>query len=266
MLDVRIPIFDGREGEIRFATSTVADGAMGRSLSFTDATWRNRERFIWRAFAVDPRHMIAAGLEHGNIIEDVIEALDHPSCLEGRDGLLTSLDNVPLVIAHKDCVPIFLWGHGQNENVIGILHTGWRGVLGMMEGGPILPKAVRIAWANYRVKPGDLSVYLGPAIQGCHFEVQGDVAEAFIRHQHYRDCVDERSGAYYVSLQNVLEMQAIASGISISHIEWSRECTYCKGGLDSENHVYFSHRRETHKNALMPDDQMISVIVKATTK
>lgn len=256
MLNAYTLLSDGTE--VRFATSTAAHGRMGGSYALENLAWRNRKNFILKALKVDARFAVAAGLEHGNVIEDVRAEPDQSLCVEGRDGLLTTARDVPLIITHKDCVPIFIWGVGKEESLVGILHAGWRGVLQ----GRILPKAIRIARDKHGVEPNSLCVFLGPAIQKCHFEVRGDVLKMFMRY--YPDYVFERSGSCFVDLHRVLIAQARAAGVH--HIKRSRECTYHTLNPKEGGRAYFSHRRETHERAglvILGDRSfMISVIVR----
>lgn len=258
---IRVPLLD--RGEIRFATSTVRWGAMGSSRGFAPGNLRRRNNFIKHVLKADPSRQVAAGLTHGNVIEDATGLSS--SLYEGRDGLCTLLPNVSLIVTHKDCVPIFIWGSGNQGDMVGILHAGWRGVLGAMEGGAILPKAIRFARTRYGIAPVDLSIFLGPAIGQCHFEVHDVVAEAFFKY--YPDYTDPTGpSSCFVSLHEILMAQAQAAGVSL--LKRNDECTYHEMRIGK--YVYFSHRRETHErrnaneNAPIPVDDklMISAIVR----
>jgi copper oxidase (laccase) domain-containing protein len=259
---LRIPL-DGEE--IRLATSTIRWGAMGSSWKLTPGASRRRNRFLQNVLKADPARQVAAGIEHGNAIEDVADL----SCpfREGQDGLCTLLSDVSLIVSHADCVPIFMWGSGDRGDLVGILHAGWRGVLGAMEGGAILPKAVQFIRTRYGIVPADLSVFLGIAIGPCHFEVSDDVAEAFSRY--YHDYVSPAGRAScFVDLHGILAAQAHAAGVSF--LKRNQNCTYCETGRRGGRALYFSHRRETHEriksdqNMPLPLDSrlMISAIVK----
>lgn len=257
----RVPLLDG--GEVWFATSTVRWGAMGSSRGLAPNGIRRRSDFITRVLKANPSRQVAAGLAHQNVIEDVA-GLSSPF-YEGRDGLCTLLPNISLVITHKDCVPIFLWGSGNQGDMVGMLHAGWRGVLGAMEGGAILPKAIQFVRTRYGIAPSELSVFLGPALQQCHFEVRDDVAEAFLKY--YPNYASQMGPAScFVSLHEILMAQAQEAGVSF--VKRNDECTYHEMRLGK--YVYFSHRRETHErgkadqNASVPADGkvMISAIVR----
>lgn len=256
MLDKYRVLPDGTE--VRFATSTVAHGPMGGSRTLERWAWENRKNFISNVLKADPRLAVAAGVEHGNAIESIKGERDQPLYIEGVDGLFTTSEDVPLIITHKDCVPIFVFGVGDDETLIGILHAGWRGVLQ----GRILPKAIRRAREHHNVGPGNLRVFLGPAIQKCHFEVRDDVADMFARY--YPDYISHGVGSGFADLHGILKAQARTAGVR--RIGRSKECTY--GTFDSKRggRAYFSHRRDTHENrgTIVAEDRnfMISVIVR----
>lgn len=242
---------------VRFGTSTIPDGPMGRSHYLQKWAKHNRQAFL-KKLGINPRLAVAAGLEHGNVIENISRAItsDRSYCIEGADGLFTEFMNVPLIIAHKDCVPVFVWGVGEETTLTGILHAGWRGVLE----GRIVPKAILTAQRKYGAKPGDLRISLGPAIQQCHFAVDGDVLVMF--QEYYPDYVTERAGVCRVSLHDVIEAQARSAGVRAGHIKKNPDCTYCALQSERGDHLYFSFRRETHKGEEAPDNQMISVIAR----
>lgn len=99
---------------------------------------------------------------HGANIVSVDEAGHHGDA----DGLMTTIQGLPLVVATADCVPAAIMG----RNTASIVHAGWRGVA-----SGIVPKAV-----STMEEGGDrvAAVVLGPHIGPCCYEVGPEVVDA----------------------------------------------------------------------------------------
>jgi copper oxidase (laccase) domain-containing protein len=83
------------------------------------------------------------------------------------DGMLTDRNDALLGVNVADCMPLFI----RAGNVFGVLHAGWRGVV-----GGILPAAQ------------DAELIIGPGIGACCFEVSPSVWGLFdVQHRITRD-------------------------------------------------------------------------------
>jgi YfiH family protein len=160
---------------------------------------------------------------HGNRIA-VATRLNKSKKFPGVDGLLTDQANLPLAIFTADCASIFI--ADKKQKVVGVLHAGWRGVQTQ-----ILAKAVRLIWRKWRISSRALSVWLGPCIGPCCFEVQWDVARHFPKTR-------RRSGdRWTVHLARELRLQAKALGVGWLLKNTLEECT-----MHGSRH--FSYRRD----------------------
>ncbi|NQV06026.1 laccase domain-containing protein [bacterium] len=83
------------------------------------------------------------------------------------DGIITSVEMLPLAIATADCYPVVIEG----DDGAGIAHVGWRGaVAGVVT-------AVREALLDSGTAP--IRAAIGPGIRSCCFEVGAEVSEEF---------------------------------------------------------------------------------------
>ncbi len=150
------------------------------------------------------------------------------------DSLITRVSGIVLCVLAADCLPVFVCDRAGEEAAI--IHAGWRGMsAGIIEN----------TLAAMRSDPEQLSVWLGPAILSCHYEVGEDVRAAFLggaASPSERDRVDAAfeplpaGGKYRVDLARMAAIKLRALGVSA--ISGGGLCTYC------EPDRFFSHRRD----------------------
>ena len=184
----------------------------------------NRFQFIQKQF-LGERNIIVAKLADTNRVmafdDDVIDLSKMDNC----DALITNNPKQLLIITMADCLPIFFYD--EIRQVVALAHAGWRGVL-----SNIAKEVVDVFKECYQSKPENISVYIGPHIQTCHFEVQGDLALKF-----HKEDVTIRGNKLYINLAKIVSQQLQAEGLKVDNINVSPECTYC---CDK----YFSYRRD----------------------
>lgn len=145
------------------------------------------------------------------------------------DGMLTNVPNLPLAILVADCLPIFL-AH-PSENVVGIVHAGWRGTA-----DGIAFKAVEQMVETYGIQAQDLIVWIGPGICRENFEVGDEVLNLF--QERWGECSEyigweERR----IDLKGLNLFHLVSSGVCKQNIDISPACTYA----DTR---FFSYRRD----------------------
>jgi polyphenol oxidase len=102
---------------------------------------------------------------HGtDVIELAAEAPRRPA-----DAVITRLPRRVCVVQVADCMPVLF--AARDASAVGIAHAGWRG----LAAGVLEATVSRLG-----VPPARLMVWLGPAISAQHFEVGGEVREAFV--------------------------------------------------------------------------------------
>lgn len=219
---------------------------MGKTSQQTPEQALRRQAFVRRACetVVLP---VTTGSVHGvNVV--AVTADDEGRLIPECDGILTDAAGVPLVVAHSDCVPIFMWSH--DERVVGLLHAGWRGVL-----AGILPAAIQKMGDVWGIAPEDLFLHFGPSLQSCHFEIQHDV-EAMFAERGYGNAVVYREDKMFGDLFAVLRAQADDTGVLAASITADSRCTFCTLNGDGQP-MFGSWRRDG-----VAERNMISVMMK----
>jgi len=190
----------------------------------------NRKR-LEKIFGPDAVY-ISVKQVHGDNIHTV-ESVENFGWLEldeniKADALVTSLPGVVLTILTADCVPILLYD--PISEAIGVVYAGWRGT-----SLSILPKTVRLMRSRYGSRPEDIVAAIGPAIGGCCYEVDGEVAECFDRYG--KALRRTENGKYMLDLKSVNADQLVYEGLRPERIEISPVCTSCENGR------FFSYRK-----------------------
>ena len=134
----------------------------------------------------------------------------HPAA----DGLVTTNSNILLTLKVADCVPVYLYE--PRKNMIGLVHSGWRGTV-----GKIVPNAIQLMQKN-GAETGEIRCFLGPAIGICCYEVGVEVAHKFDDEAKMK--LEDRK--WKVGLHDQISLQLASSGIPEENIQTSDMCTY----------------------------------------
>lgn len=183
---------------------------------------------VAEAAGVAPARVRMLSQVHG---DRVVEQGSTPSpAIIEADGHWTETPGLALGIRTADCLPVLL------EDPVGrrvaAVHAGWRGVI-----AEIAVRAVE-ALAARGSRPGDLRVVLGPAIQRCCFEVDGDLPARFAAA--FGDDVvvpQPEKSKPHLDLARAVVRSLGRAGVPSGQIEALSACTHC----DTR---FFSHRRE----------------------
>ena len=171
---------------------------------------------------------------HGHRVVDLDEQWSGPA-----DGAVTGRTGVVCAVLTADCLPVLLADSSGSR--VGIAHAGWRGLA-----SGVLQAAV----AAMKTPPGELLVWLGPAIGPDAYEVGDDVRTAFVDVDANANA-DADAGAdadaamafrpnergrWQADLYALARMHLQQLGVTSIHGGGS--CTY------GEPERFFSHRRE----------------------
>lgn len=218
----------------------LSDGCVkGLNLGFRVGDYAEKVYGNYRLVAGDmgfPFERITAGRQtHSRNIrviteEDAGKGISRESEFCDIDGLVTNVENLPLVVYYADCVPILL--SDEDAGVIGAVHSGWRGTV-----AEISANAVRIMTEQFGAKPSRLKAAIGPSIGPCCFETGSEVAcqfeEALVKEQ--------KNGKFLVDLWAANKNILLSCGLAEENIDVLKLCTIC-----NSNKLY-SYR--THKEA-----------------
>ena len=144
----------------------------------------------------------------------VVEFARFPGMYPAADGLVTTNSNILLTLKVADCVPVYLYE--LRKNMIGLVHSGWRGTV-----GKIVPNAIQLMQKN-GAETGEIRCFLGPAIGICCYEVGVEVAHKFDDEAKMK--LEDRK--WKVGLHDQIRLQLTSSGILEENIQTSDMCTY----------------------------------------
>jgi YfiH family protein len=161
---------------------------------------------------------------HGSVVANA----DAAGCLILADACVARQGGSVCVVMTADCLPVLLCD--EDGTVVGAAHAGWKGLaVGVIEA---TVKAMDVA-------PHKLMAWLGPAISQQHFEVGGEVREAFIKHlpQAAEAFVAQGGeGKYHADIYLLAHQRLHALGIT--RVFGGGRCTY------AESDTFFSYRRD----------------------
>jgi len=158
---------------------------------------------------------------HSAIIQTVNTS--YKTILEG-DGLITTQQNVCIVIKTADCVPVFIF-HPKTKTAC-LLHVGWRSAYAR-----IIPEALNLL----NLQANELEVFIGPCLRQECFTVQEDFLENII----FRPFIFKQDNTLKFNIIKFIFQELISKKIPLSNIYDSGICSSCS------NDKFFSHRKET---------------------
>lgn len=143
-----------------------------KPLKFSDNNEEASKNYkkICKSLKIDSNKIIKSAQKHTDVVQNITEFTDEK--FEFVDGFVTNKKGIPLVTKYADCTPIIFYD--KIKNVIGNVHSGWRGTLQR-----ISQKAVIMMKEKYGSNPEDIIVCIGPCIKQCHFEVEEDFIQKF---------------------------------------------------------------------------------------
>lgn len=216
--------------KIKIFISEKPDGSMKLLGDFgDDKILDNRKRFF-KKNRIDFEKVISANLVHGVNVE-VVGNKDEGKFIEKTDGFVTKKRDVFLTVTVADCLPVFLWT--EKTNGVGILHAGWRSVVGgIVEEG--IEKLKNLVGCKF----DEIFLKIGPSIRPCCFEVGDKVLKSF---EEFPEVIEVREDQKYINLQKVVKQIALKRGLLEKNIDVKCVCTSCASGK------YFSYRRDKPK-------------------
>jgi purine-nucleoside/S-methyl-5'-thioadenosine phosphorylase / adenosine deaminase len=149
------------------------------------------------------------------------------------DALVTQTPEVLLAVKTADCVPVLI-GDPVTRSFAAI-HAGWRGT-----SSSIVRRAVQQLANEYGANAGDLRAAIGPAANGCCYEVGSDVISVF--NERFPDAAElftsTRDGHARIDLHRANRAQLIDAGVLADRIHTAPFCTM------DRNDLFFSYRQE----------------------
>ncbi len=239
------PAFD-RVHFVRHAFSTRVGGVspapfntmnLSRGRGDSDAHVNRNLHLLCDAVGVDYCSLVSSAQDHHTQIRRVGRrecgiGVRFPADRQSVDGLITDEPGVTLLTHYADCTPLFFLD--RKKRAIGLAHAGWRGTAAQI--GAITVQSMQKEFSS---DPADILVGIGPSIGSCCFEVDRDVAEAFMALWTFEPNAfvkAGRPGKYQVDLWEANRRILLGAGILAQHITVGGLCSCC-------NHSWlWSHR------------------------
>jgi polyphenol oxidase len=199
--------------------------------------YENRRRFL-KLFAGDWT-LAGCWQVHGadiRIVRSLAEAKPKPGVLgddQYCDALVSNTPHILLAVKTADCVPILVGDPATRT--FAAVHAGWRGT-----SSSIIIRAIEAMAREYDCSPANLHAAIGPAANGCCYEVGTDVIDIFKERFPYGDnlLTFTRDGHARIDLHAANRNQLTAAGLPADHIYVAPVCTM------DRNDLFFSYRRE----------------------
>ena len=189
----------------------------------------NARKLLSSLINLDPNKIVSPQQVHSS----EVKVVDVPGKIPFTDAIISTSKSVVLSIQVADCIPLYL--ADPDNNVIGIVHAGWRGI----EKGIVansINKMITLGADNNRI-----IAYIGPSIQKCCFEIGPEVAKKFPINFQINSSYDRS----FLDLQKLTINLLINNSISYNNIISSNECTKCNSDK------YFSYRNTGLKSGRM---------------
>ncbi|MGV3623982.1 MAG: peptidoglycan editing factor PgeF, partial [Archangium sp.] len=182
-------------------------------------------RRLAEAAKVGADQLFSVSQVHGDA---VVEAPGVTSRTEA-DALWTQTPGTAVGVRTADCVPILL--EDPRSGRVAAVHAGWRGVI-----AEIVGRTLEV-WLGQGTRPVDVRAAIGPCIQRCCFEVDGDLPSRFAS-AFGPEVVLPIAGKEkrHLDLPLAVGKTLRRLGVPDAHVVTLPQCTFC----DSR---FFSHRR-----------------------
>ena len=147
---------------------------MGIGTIFTDITYGNakqktREELV-KDFALGERKLVSGYQTHSKNIQIIKEI--EKEYFENTDGFITDRKDVVIFTKYADCLPVYTYD--PVKEVIGLVHSGWRGTL-----QEIALDAVKLMAENYGTDIKNVYFALGIGIGQENYEVGQEFKDLF---------------------------------------------------------------------------------------
>jgi YfiH family protein len=190
-------------------------------------------RRLARAAEVAPGLLLTVSQVHSDVVVEAKggggDAITPP--LAEADALWTDRVGVAVGVRTADCLPVLLEDRAGGR--VAAVHAGWRGVYSRIAKGAVE------AMVAHGSRVEDLYAAVGPCIQRCCFEVDGDLPERFAERFGPEVVVSvEGKARRHLDLPRAVRGSLLELGLPADHVDVLPHCTHC-------DLRFFSHRRSS---------------------
>lgn len=172
------------------------------------------------------------------IHSDIITIFD--KTIQEGDAIVTDEANTALGVFTADCVPVLVYDNVKK--VCAAVHSGWKGTYNR-----ITEKTIRFMKDRFGCESNNMSVFIGPHIGACCYEVGQELIELFIKDTLYKDY--EIIVGRKLNLEMCIKAQCHNEGIYMGNIHTTELCTHCAG--HSGKAEFHSYRKQKEKSGRM---------------
>ncbi len=183
---------------------------------------------------LDYRNLVKGIQRHTNNVTSVYDKINknepdfNMKEYENIDGLITNKKNIVLSTTSADCISLLFFD--PVKKVIANTHSGWKGTLQR-----ISVKTVEKMVKEFECNKEDIIVCICPSIRKCHFEVEKNVKDMFLREfqeleeENLKEIIEEKVIGKKWNIDTVLINKIILKNIGIKeeNIIDSKICTMC---------------------------------------
>ena len=183
---------------------------------------------------LDYRNLVKGIQRHTNNVTSVYDKINknepdfNMKEYENIDGLITNKKNIVLSTTSADCISLLFFD--PVKKVIANTHSGWKGTLQR-----ISVKTVEKMVKEFECNKEDIIVCICPSIRKCHFEVEKNVKDMFLREfqeleeENLKEIIEEKVIGKKWNIDTVLINKIILKNIGIKeeNIKDSKICTMC---------------------------------------
>lgn len=185
-----------------------------------DTVYRN---LALLAEAAGAAGIVTAKQVHGDRVVSALEVTE----LTEADAVFTNEAGRAVGVRTADCLPVLL--EDRRTGVVAAVHAGWRGVI-----AEIVARAIEAMGAQ----PSTVFAGIGPCIQKCCFEVDGDLPARFASAFGDGVVLGQGAGAKpHLDLPLAVQRTLARLGVPEGHVVALPQCTKC-------DERFFSHRRD----------------------
>lgn len=199
---------------------------------------------ICKALKLDTKNIYRPKQTHSTNVKKVEFQGIHDKEFENVDGLITDKTDKILSLTFADCICLYFYD--PVKNVIGCIHSGWRGTY-----NEISKIAVEALKREYNVNTKDLICVIAPSIRECCFEVDEDVKTMFYEKFKAAEEIgkaikkSKNNSKYYIDTVLINKVILKREGLREENIIDSKICTKC----NSDNlHSYREYKEKSGRN------------------
>ena len=162
------------------------------------------------------------------IHSDIVNTYD--GTLKCGDAIITDEKQKAVGVFTADCVPVLLYD--KEKEVCAAVHSGWKGTF-----SKITYSTINEMIEKYGCAAESISVYIGPHIRSCCYEVGFELIEKFTSdktYQGYNIILDGK-----LDLAKCIRLQCLEAGVTEDSIHDTSLCTSCsEASKDIKLHSY----------------------------